>query len=85
MSSKGRSVELKPLSDHALNNVPFLVSLAYIYATVGEQDAAIEQLDHLLSIPSTISVPLLRMDPIWDPLRVHPGFAELLEKHEADL
>jgi TolB-like protein/Flp pilus assembly protein TadD len=79
-----RAVELKPLSDHALINTEYLISLADIYATVGEQDAAIEQLDHLLSIPSAISVPMLRMDPIWDPLRDHPGFSDLLEKYEAD-
>ena len=54
-------------------------------ATVGEQDAAIEQLDHLLSIPSLISVPILRMNPIWDPLRDNPEFAALLDRYESEL
>lgn len=30
--------------------------------------------DHLLSIHSAISVPLLRIDPTWDTLRHHPRF-----------
>ncbi len=77
-----RAVELEPLSDHALINTRFLIDLAEIYATAGEQDAAIEELDHLLSIPSWISVPMLRMDPVWDPLRDNPKFSELLDKYE---
>jgi serine/threonine-protein kinase len=49
---------------------------------VGEFDAAIDQLELLLSIPSTLSVPLLRLDPAWDPLRDHPRFKKLLETGE---
>jgi serine/threonine-protein kinase len=49
---------------------------------VGEYDAAIGQLELLLSIPSEISIPLLRVDPLWDPLRDHPRFQELLERYE---
>ena len=31
-----------------------------------------------LSIPAyNLSVPLLRIDPMWDPLREHPGFKQL--------
>ena len=49
---------------------------------VGEYDAAIEQLEYLLSIPSTVSVPLLRIDPTWDRLRDHPRFQALLAKYD---
>ena len=45
---------------------------------LGEQDAAIDQLEVLLSIPSMISVPLLKIDPQWDPLRDHPRFRGLV-------
>jgi TolB-like protein/DNA-binding winged helix-turn-helix (wHTH) protein/Flp pilus assembly protein TadD len=60
--------------------------LAVTYALVGEEDAAIDLLGELLSLPYMlpISVPLLRLDPMWDPLRDHPRFQELLEKHEQE-
>jgi len=46
---------------------------------VGEFDAAIDQLEFLLSIPSELSIPLLRLDPAWNSLRDHPHFKKLLE------
>ncbi len=54
-------------------------NLAVIYVMVGEQNAALDQIEYLLSIPSILSVPLLRIDPQWDPLRNHPRFQKLLE------
>ena len=54
-------------------------NLARIYVMVGEYDLAIEQLEYLLSIPSELSIPLLQLDPAWDPLRDHPLFKKLLE------
>jgi len=76
-----RAVDLRPLSEHALINTRHLLRLARIYATIGEQEPALDQLDQLLSIPAPVSVPMLRMDPIWDPLRDNPKFAELLDKY----
>jgi hypothetical protein len=49
---------------------------------VDEYDAAIDLLDYLLSIPSWVSVPQLRLHPMWDPLRDHPRFQALLERYE---
>jgi hypothetical protein len=49
---------------------------------LGSGDAAIRQLEVLLSHPSFISVPLLRLDPRWDPLRKNPRFEALLAKHD---
>jgi hypothetical protein len=51
---------------------------------LGEYDIAINKLEYLLSIPSYISVPLLRLDPRLDPLRKHPEFQRLLEKYSQD-
>ena len=45
---------------------------------VGEHDAAIKRLAHLLTIPSELSVPFLRADPMWDPLRGNPRFQTLI-------
>jgi hypothetical protein len=52
--------------------------LARIYTMVGEYDAAIDQLEALLAVPSPMSVPMLRIDPTWNPLRGHPWFQALL-------
>ncbi len=76
-----RGVELYPVSKDAMIG-PFRVAdLAEIYTMVGEYDAALDEIEYLLSIPSEMSVPLLRLDPIWDPLRDHPRFQDLLEKY----
>ena len=54
--------------------------VAFIYTLVGEHDDALDQIEYLLSIPSaTMSVPMLRLDPRWDPLRDHPRYKELLQ------
>ncbi len=50
--------------------------LAWIYTMTGEQDAALDEIDFLLRRPSSLSVPLLRVDPRWDPLRNHPRFRQ---------
>jgi tetratricopeptide (TPR) repeat protein len=76
------AVDLFPLSKDALRGATVLTALPEIYAIVGEYDAAIDQLELLLSIPSPLSVQLLRVDPLWDPLRDHPRFQKLLEDYQ---
>ncbi len=76
------AVEALPVSKDARRGPLLLEALARIYVTVAEYEAAIDQLEFLLSIPSPISVPLLRADPVWDPLRDHPRFQALLAKYE---
>jgi Flp pilus assembly protein TadD len=76
-----RAVEILTVSRDALYGIPFVEDLAFIYTLTGETDAALDRLDYLLSIPSWISVPWLRMDPQWDALRGNPGFNRLLEKY----
>jgi len=53
--------------------------LARIYVMVGDYDTAIDQLDILLDRPGWISIPLVCLDPAWDPLRNHPRFKKLIE------
>jgi tetratricopeptide (TPR) repeat protein len=70
--------ELLPVSrDAVLGPMPRL-TLAKVYATVGEHDAAINEVSSLLSIPAYFSVWELRLDPVWDPLRDDPRFKELV-------
>jgi serine/threonine-protein kinase len=75
-------VELMPLEKEAVwKGQSRLEQLTQIYILVGEYDAAIEELEHLLSIPSWLTVPLLGIDPMYDPLRGHPRFEALLAKY----
>ncbi len=79
------ALEMYPVSKDAYA-APFLVvNLAFIYALTGEDEAAIQELEYLLSIPNRqVSVPLLRIDPRWDPLRKDPRFQHLLQKYGGD-
>jgi tetratricopeptide (TPR) repeat protein len=77
-----RGVELLPISKDAWRGQYRLEDLACIYVMVDEFDAAIDRLESLLRIPGEISVPLLKLDPAWNPLRDHPRFKKLIDsKH----
>ena len=77
---KGKlGVELLPVTKEAIGGLIRVEDLARIYVMVGEFDAAIEQLEFLLSNPGLMSIPLLRLHPAWDPLRDHPRFKKLVE------
>jgi TolB-like protein/Flp pilus assembly protein TadD len=74
--------ELYPVSMDAYLGPSYVLSLAEIYVMVGVFEEALDQIEYLLSIPNNnLSVPLLRLDPMWDPLREHPRFKQLLEKY----
>ena len=79
-----RAVELLPESEDAFDGPEATESLARIYAWTGESDEAFRLLDHLLAVPNfSLSVPILKLDPSWDPLRGDPRFQALIEKHSS--
>jgi len=49
---------------------------------VKEYEKALENLKYLLTVPGELSIPLLQLDPIWDPLRDHPRFKKLIESYK---
>jgi hypothetical protein len=73
-------VELRPVSRDALGGTFSIASLARIYTMVDEPDAAIELLSQLLAMPSWSSVPELRVEPAWAPLRAHARFQRLVSR-----
>ena len=75
-----KGAELLPTSRDAFDALFLIVNLAEVFVIFGEHDAAIEQLEFLLSIPGFVSVPYLKLDPLWDPLREHPRFQQLLSR-----
>jgi TolB-like protein/Flp pilus assembly protein TadD len=76
-----RAVELLPESQDAFDGPQGTAALAQIYAWTGEFDEAFRLLDHLLVIPSSLTVPMLKLDPAWDPLRKDPRFQALIDKY----
>jgi len=79
-----RGVELLPVSEDARIGIHRVWDMAEVYTMVGEYDAALAEIDYLLSIPAGWSVQDIRLDPLWDPLRKLPRYQELLEKCAID-
>ena len=73
------AAEILPISKDHLRGTDIEVERAMVEAHVGETDAAIEHIRHLLSIPCLLSPGLLRIDPSWAPLRNDPRFRKLAE------
>src|SRR5437773_7175262 len=76
-----RAVELLPESQDAFDGPQATASLAQIYAWTGEFDEAFRLLDHLLDVQNVLTVPMLKLEPIWDPLRKDPRFQALIDKY----
>jgi TolB-like protein/Flp pilus assembly protein TadD len=77
------ATELLTRSMDGFYYLPYVVDLAHIYTLVGEEEAALDQIEHLLANPSWISAPFLEMDPRWSRLRHNPRFQALLDQYEA--
>jgi tetratricopeptide (TPR) repeat protein len=68
-----------PISDEAMPGVRR--RWAQAYAELGDVDAAVEHLDYLLSVPSPMTVATLETRLTWTPIRDHPTFQALLDRH----
>ena len=79
-----KAVELLPESEDAVDGPKATAALAQIYAWVGKHDEAFRLLDHLLTVPNGLTVFLLKLDPVWDPLRKDPRFQALIDKYAAN-
>ena len=73
-----RATELYPFDKDRFGGWEYIADLARICTIAGEHEAAIDRLRYLLTIPSEISLPVLKLDPVWDGLRDHPEFQRLL-------
>ena len=76
------ATELVPVSDNSSSATAFMGGAVEIYAQLGETNAALELIELLLAMPAgrEVSVPLLRLDPTFDPLRSDPRFDALLSR-----
>jgi TolB-like protein/Tfp pilus assembly protein PilF len=84
-----RAIMLLPSIKDRVQGPGFEENLALIQTIVGENTRAISTLSRLLQMPysgwyylTPITPALLRLDPIWDPLRNDPDFQKLISESE---
>jgi serine/threonine protein kinase/Tfp pilus assembly protein PilF len=83
-----RAIMLLPTSKDAVDGPALEEKLALIQAMFGENSRAISTLRRLLQTPfqsqlygpAGFTPALLRLDPLWDPLRAEPAFQKLCEE-----
>jgi len=83
------AIMLFPSSKDALEKAILQEQLALVQTSSGENSRAISTLAELLHTPystgagrTPITPALLRLDPIWDPLRGDPAFQKLCEEKQ---
>ncbi|PYK83516.1 MAG: hypothetical protein DME41_06490 [Verrucomicrobia bacterium] len=78
-----RAQELLPESKDAFEGPAITEAVARIHAIFEDAAGAVPVLDGLLQRPSTVTVALLKLNPIWDPIRKDPRFQALIDKYGA--
>jgi serine/threonine protein kinase/tetratricopeptide (TPR) repeat protein len=86
-----RAMTLLPSSKDRLSGPAFEENLALVEMLVGENGRAIKTLTRLLQTPysgwlyspAPITPALLKLDPIWDPLRADAAFQKLCEERHS--
>ena len=75
-----RALELFSADHDAIDGPGINEAHARVLVLVGEYERALDELEHLATIPSYLVPGRLRLDPLYDPLRGNPRFQALLER-----
>jgi TolB-like protein/Tfp pilus assembly protein PilF len=84
------AITLVPSSKDRLSGPGFEENLALVETIIGDNDRAISTLTRLLQTPyggwlyspAPITPAILRLDPLWDPLRADPSFQKLCDEKQ---
>ena len=70
----------KVMENDAVDGPGIEQALAVARAQLGDRDAALTHVTHLLQTygEGSLTPALLRLDPLWDPLRSDPRFQKLI-------
>ncbi|HEU4929893.1 MAG TPA: protein kinase [Candidatus Krumholzibacteria bacterium] len=80
LRSINRAVEMLPVEKDALTGSDIRNLRGIVYLTLEDYDAAIREIEYLLSVPSSLSPAILRLHPGFDPIRDDPRFKKLAEE-----
>jgi len=81
-----QAMTLLPLNKNPRDGLIPLETLAEIYATFGDSEHALPLLQQLLATRGAgllLTPALLKLDPVWDPIRKAPGFQKLIASGES--
>jgi serine/threonine-protein kinase len=83
LAEADRALALLPVSKDSFHGPDILEVASHVYVLTGEKDRAFRALTELANRPSPISAALLKLNPIWDPVRDDPRFEEIVNKLSA--
>jgi tetratricopeptide (TPR) repeat protein len=72
-----RALEMTPLEADAIEGSRNRMRLAVIHTILGDQEAALDHLEALMAVPAPCCRALLRIHPLFEPLRESPRFQAL--------
>jgi TolB-like protein len=73
-----KAVDLKPVKLDYFQGIAKEQDLMEIYVLTGNYDQALDKIEHLLSVPSWLSIGKLIIDPVYDNLRGLPRFQKIV-------
>lgn len=75
------AMQRRPVARDAFDGPRYVLDMAQICMILGEHEEALNRLEELVALPTRLLVtgPVLRIDPVWDPVRESPRFQQMLE------
>jgi TolB-like protein/Flp pilus assembly protein TadD len=74
--------EYKKVHAFEYEQVIYNITIAKIELILGDDEGAIDLLKLIMDPPKYLSVPLIQLDPLWDPLRNNPRFQKLIAENK---